>query len=184
MGQASRTDNVSRLSNRHYLKMVTSDPHDKAEARWFSSGKFTCRNSYEQWLQSMLHVHGSLGVKATAKTALPQYGNVEEGRFAALSLDLALPKTPSPIEAPSEISTAWAWGVLYALNGSSLGASILLKSESVRTDWPSQYLHEMRQFATSGALGHFFAELDALKLDKSEAANGAKAVFSALAMDD
>jgi len=181
LAPGSFAKDITRSSNRHNLKEMTSGAHDRAETRWFSRGKFTSRDSYLHWLEAMRSVHMSLGATAVREAALTQYSSIEAKRINALSLDLGMPKSSLKIKVPAEVSAAWSWGALYALNGSSLGASILLKSQSVQSDWPNRYLQEMRYFATSGALGEFFAELDHLKLNRKEAARGANAVFSALA---
>lgn len=172
------------LSNRQYLRAMTSAAHDKAEARWFSRGQFASRESYQHWLRSMHRVHSTLGAHAVQHEHLTPYSAMEYERAQALSVDLDIPEKPAFAVTLEQPSSAWPWGVLYALNGSSIGASTLLKSGQIMAEWPNQYLQVMTRFATSGALGTFFAELDSRELNLSDCVSGATAVFSALAADE
>jgi heme oxygenase len=96
-----------------------------------------------------------------------------------LANDLGLSKVKkTDISSPN---SAWSWGVLYALNGSSLGASVLLKKGAIDAAWPRQYLEEMRRFAKSGMLKSFFDELNAAPFKVEDMATGANDVFNLLA---
>lgn len=160
--------------NRGYLKAATHRAHERAETRWTVSGRFRDASAYIDWLRVMERSHRRLGLNAAA-CAYPHALQVEQIRISALGSDLGGGQG-APVTV-AKISQSWAWGVLYALNGSALGASILLKSGAVPNAWPSAYLRVMRDYATSGGLVAFMRSLQQQALDLPQAANGADAVF-------
>jgi heme oxygenase len=170
---------AAQVSNRDRLKRSTKTAHACAEARWFSSGSFASRTAYQHWLSALLHTHSAYGLAAVQSAGLRQYSAIEAKRRTALERDLDVSVQYDGIQ--QNASLDWSWGVLYALNGSALGASILLKSGSVLADWPTEYLAEMRGFAASGQLKSFFDDLNAEYLDTGEMLKGANAVFNCLA---
>ncbi|MEL7104393.1 MAG: biliverdin-producing heme oxygenase [Pseudomonadota bacterium] len=167
------------VDNRHVLKAATKSAHQRAEARWVTEGRFADRAAYSAWLAAMAGVHVTLGAPAARLLNDPSWRNEERQRLAALKADLSadLPEC----DTSPERSGSWAWGVAYALNGSAMGASILLKSGAVASGWPRRYLTVLRAYATSGRLHGFFAELAHQGIDLDEAGTGAKDVFAALA---
>lgn len=168
-----------KRSPRHALKQATQTAHDAAEQRWTAGGAFTSRTTYDAWLTALHGAHLFLGRAAVRTPSTERYAFTEQVRLQAINRDLGL--WPTGIPAAPATSEGWAWGVLYALNGSALGASILIKSGAVRPDWPHDYLSEMRLFAASGALKTFFEGLDACDAPLDALIDGANAVFSRLA---
>lgn len=166
-------------TNRSLLKDATRGVHEATEARWFSAGDFANREAYEQWLRAMSGVHETLAKPAVAHPTLAAYAPVEAERQSVLLLDIgdAQTETTSPIHG----SEAWGWGVMYALHGSALGASMLLKSKSVGSGWPKAYLRLMAEFATSGQLKQFFDRLNAAQIEPVDMIRGATDVFTYLA---
>ncbi len=165
--------------NRDFLKHVTGAAHATAEKSWFSSSAFASRVAYSDWLSALFEAHATLGAAATKSSALKSYRNAEERRRRAIALDLGF---QSMAERSTCVpSQSWSWGVLYALNGSALGASILLKTGVLNPQWPKSYLNEMRLFATSGQLKYFFEHLNEEELDREAMADGAIAVFDLIA---
>ena len=150
------------VSLRVHLKNATRDSHAAAEARWTASGAFSSRFAYANWLERMYQVHAGLGQAAAETARWPGAARDEADRAACLAQDLSA-TNGQPQDRPS-LSRPAAWGVLYALNGSALGASILLRS-MVPDGWPVSYLQEMARFAKSGRLARFFADLDAASCD-------------------
>lgn len=165
-------------TNRDILKQATEEAHACAEARWFSSGSFASRPSYDGWLSSLYFAHEALGQSATRFDALKRYALEETRRRNALVRDLG--GRQQQWQQPARHSESWSWGVLYALNGSALGASVLLKTGAIQASWPTHYVEEMRNFATSGGLAAFFQSLNDDKLNATEIVCGAHSVFDAL----
>ncbi|MEM6939077.1 MAG: biliverdin-producing heme oxygenase [Pseudomonadota bacterium] len=163
------------MDNRAFLKSATRDVHRRTEARWVGSEGFSDRRAYEDWLHAMLAVHSSVSLPAARKLARRDFIAEEHLRLDALRRDLDQPTLlPTP---PCRHSDAWAWGAQYVVNGSAMGACILLKSGQVDVRWPHAYLKVMSGFAKGGALKGFFEELDQLALNRDEALAGAEAAF-------
>ncbi|WP_341367790.1 hypothetical protein [Yoonia sp. BS5-3] len=167
------------VGNRAVLKMSTRAAHEGAESRWFSDGRFASRDSYDHWLKALLKTHQTFGARAVTSTQLGHYQKIENARQTALCADLGCDDQATKRGDPP--SDGWAWGVLYVLNGSALGASMLLKSNSIQDGWPTSYLRVMQGFASSGQLKSFFGQLDQADAATSDMAAGAKAVFDYLA---
>ena len=170
------------VSQRDQLRRATQTAHAKAEARWFRMGSFANRSSYDTWLSSLFLAHARLGAVATKDGMLSRYGRIEAARKSALLSDLEADYIDCSETRP--VSASWSWGVLYALHGSSLGASVLLKTNAIDASWPRRYLEEMRGFATSGQLSKFFRDLNATPANTEEMVAGANAVFDLLAANN
>lgn len=164
--------------NRHHLKVATLQAHHKTEAAWFGHNAFDSLATYKHWLNAMHDVHLALGLDAAHALSGQQGQQLETERLLALDADLS--RLLAYAHTPDPVSDSWAWGVQYAINGSALGASILLKSAALQPGWPTAYLDTMRQFATSGALNTFFHDLNAQHLNRPEAEAGATRVFTML----
>lgn len=78
------------------------------------------------------------------------------------------------------MSEDFAWGVAYALAGSSLGAASILASGTFDPAWPRRYLCAARDYARSGALRRDFAALEAAGPEIAQAREGALAVFDVI----
>lgn len=167
------------LDNRHLLKTAIRTAHERAEAGWVTEGRFADRAAYTAWLTAMAGAHVALGGPAARLLRDPEWRNEERARLSALKTDLSV---ALPVHEYSHgRSDSWAWGVAYALNGSAMGASVLLKSGAVSSGWPRRYLTVLRDYATSGRLHGFFRDLEGLRMDLDEASAGARDVFAALA---
>lgn len=167
------------VTHRAVLKEATGTAHLKAETAWTRDGKFADRAGYETWLRCLQVTHLTLGMTAASVIKCDAQCLEEHSRAKALALDLAggpRPKTP-----PKRGSESWAYGVCYALNGSAIGASILLKSRSTHAPWPCAYLETMADYATSGRLKAFFERLEAVQLNMDDAVQGARDVFTTIA---
>lgn len=175
------SDARTRLAwtNRDALRQATRDIHTAAEHRWLPSGRFDHQDTYRDWLHGLWDTHNVHG--RLAAEALPQFDFAiqEKTRRDALSRDIG--RTIDPIRlGQGAISSGWAWGVLYALNGSALGASGLLKSGSIADQWPASYLMTMQAYVRSGALKTFFDVLNAQTDPLTDMIVGATAVFQSL----
>ena len=163
--------------NRRVLQQATRHAHDQAEDSWgfmghdaFAMGKF---------LQAMLNLHISFGLPAALRLGQAHLLDRETARLAALRCDLKIPsKTPVPVARPWRRADE-AWGILYALNGSAMGATALLRTQGGEGR-PQAYLSLMQDYAQSGALGAFFRDLNRQTLDQAAAIAGARSVFDAM----
>lgn len=165
-------------NNRTVLRDATRQVHERTEQLWFAQNAFASHAAYLRWLSAMATVHQSLAPAAVRALDDMTITQTERDRTAALAADLGT--TPSPPMEPLLCTKAEAWGVMYVLNGSAMGASVLLKSQGLKPDWPQRYLQVMRSFAQSGALRQFFDLLDQVPLDHTAATAGAHLVFDAL----
>lgn len=177
-------DRSGQRSNRRLLKRLTRTRHERAELHWTTVGAFRDASAYREFLNTMLQIHCRFGSAAAAMVSKEDVG-WEHGRTSALCSDLKLTGRSSEPSEPGHITRDFAWGVLYVLNGSAMGASVLLNSKAIDQNWPTAYLESMREFARTGALGTFFRALNAASLDFPQTVLGAEAIFDAVAgMDE
>ncbi|MBW4708109.1 hypothetical protein KX928_09950 [Roseobacter sp. YSTF-M11] len=175
--QQKRRSRTVLQNNRRFLQHASQADHRSAEATWVTPAGFRNRDHYRLWLRTLLRAHLIIG-RAAAATCMPE-DTQEKQRIDAICADLTIcPPTPEKI---TVASSDWAWGACYALNGSALGAFMLLKSGAVAAPWPVRYLDHMRNYATSGQLAMFFKSLNNQSLCRENAALGARAVFSLIA---
>jgi heme oxygenase len=168
----------AHLQNRALLRETTRVTHDLAESSWSQGGSKAF--PLESFLIAMRRLHTRLGMSAALCIGSKEFFAVEDARLDALRKDLGHePRESAGAEPLSSSDKNNAWGVLYALNGSAMGASKLLRSGV----GPSAYLDLMRSYATSGALSRFFRSLNAEPLDQSAAIKGARSVFASMALD-
>ena len=171
-------NNPKDARNRQILRMATQSSHALAEQSW-AQGPLA-DFPIQKFLSKMLELHLRLGRPAAEKLQLEDMRASEIARIAALFQDLGahaeISGPPVHIDSPDT-----AWGVLYTLNGSALGATELLGAVPPVNGRPSAYLSVMRDFAASGALGDFFRRLDRCHLDHESAIAGAVMVFDAMA---
>lgn len=161
--------------NRMALRGSTREMHDRAERQWGAAadGDFDL-HAFFTVMQTLHHT----GIRAAEITGLAGARDHERARLDALSSDLGSDvhnEDPMVISSPDA-----AWGMLYTLNGSALGASLLLKSGVTLAGKPSAYLELMRDYARSGALNSFFHALNSQELDFKRARQGACQIFSAM----
>ena len=163
----------AQRSNRQALRDATRNTHDQAEAFWSAppGASFPIR----RFLKAMLRLHHTLGHPAAIASCFDHAEDIEQRRIEALLRDLG-GCVPDPAKSHTPNSDA-AWGVLYALNGSAMGAGVLLK-EQPDADTPAEYLNLMSTYAKSGQLGAFYKALNRQVLDQSAAEEGARLVFS------
>ena len=178
ISSVSRQSNP-KMDNRGLLKQATALIHERTEAKWFDLGQFTSKEAYLKWLGAMLSVHADLGTPAAHAIADPNWVALEGERISALQRDLDLDHPPQ--NAAVKFGTSYSWGVLYAVSGSALGATVLERDVAARHDWPTKYLRKLSGFARSGGVRLFFDKLNQSHLEFDEAQRGATAVFEALA---
>ena len=169
---------VARRSNRDVLRMAIRESHDRAEAVWTGAGGIRVPSVYRDWLICLRSVHARIGLPAARTIGGPAEVEDELARINALSADIGAPLPAEPTETGA--GGAWAWGARYALNGSMLGASQILKSGDMAHYSNRAYLTCARAYAKSGKLAAFFQALNARALDLDAARLGAEQVFAAI----
>ena len=168
------------FSNRDALREATRCAHDRAEEVW--TPDLMARDRLAPFLTRMFKLHEDLGLPAALRCDVDGAESLERSRISALAQDLGVSVGTRPSRADWSPSGDEAWGVLYALNGSALGATALLRSRDPET--APAYLRLMRDYARSGALGAFFKRLNAQDLDLERAGAGATRVFAAMMETD
>ncbi len=169
-------DTATSLNNRQHLRAAVQANHAMAEQAWIRDGKFLSHGSYLDFLRALLRAHVSIGLPSALHRRSATELALERARIAALETDLA---TRAGVVSESLIlSKSYAWGVAYVLNGSCLGAALLLKSDAVDPGWPSTYLRLSQSCAASGRLKTFFGDLNAAVLNRPDAVVGARDVFT------
>ena len=175
----SLLSNPKRATNRFLLRAATRHEHLAAETTWTPEHGFGSVERYHGFLRALVSVHLQLGLPAATKRGIASEIALEEARIEALADDLRLPIKQN--RGGHDMCVSYAWGVAYCLNGSALGASVMLKSVHLPENWPRTYLLAGRDYVRSGGLVSFFSLLDSMELDLDAAADGAKTVFRELA---
>lgn len=158
------------------LRSSTWNLHQKIEAVWTLDGGFKGRDSYLGFLANLAVAHRALGIPAALAMGDADAYTEETKRVEALAEDLGVPAWPKPPLA--EMSPSYGWGVAYVLNGSTLGASSMLKQGHIQDGWPSAYMRLGRTYVTSGKLKAFFEALNTAALDQAEVNRGALDTFA------
>ena len=159
------------------LRQMTADVHANLETRWFGTGGFTSRSHYEEFLRQAFGVHRDLGLPAAQVWGDEDAVTGERARIAHLASDLGA--KPDHRGDRRTMTESYAWGVAYVLNGSCLGASVMLKRGDIPDDWPSRYFAHGRTYVQNGGLKRFFEKLNAAPIDPGAASQGANACFEA-----
>lgn len=163
-------------SLRDRLRSSTHGLHARIEAIWSPGQGFASAQAYRRFLEVLLHAHRMVGLPA-AKARLDAIEIAyETARIDALYQDLDRPAEPETV--PPPMGFAEAWGAGYVLNGSALGASMMLKGGYLGSDWPSRYMALGGEYVRSGNLRRFFDALNTRPLDIASVERGAKAAFA------
>lgn len=163
------------VSLRAQLYRLTCDAHAQSEQFWAPSGVLETRWHYNMFLRQLHKAHCTLGLPAAHALADADAIQEETYRIAGLAVDLNGHVDHGPTHA--KLGMSEAWGVAYVLNGSSLGAAMMLKSRSIPEDWPADYMSRSAAFAKSGRLKAFFDGLNSAEIDILKTAAGAKRCF-------
>jgi len=165
--------------NRHILRDATQKVHSLSEQRW--AAIFDQHQGLQRFLCAMHNLHITFGIQAAKSTRQPHAIDLEQHRLKALNTDLFDCRFASePMSATMPIGRDQAWGILYALNGSALGATSLLRPGAALAQEPSLYLGLMRDYVQSGGLGRFIRALNSEPLNLPKAISGANMVFAAM----
>lgn len=177
----SNGKSTKKPSIRASLRETTQSLHEDVEAFWMSNKCFDSEDTYRRFLTTVLAAHQSVGLRAAKVRGDLDDVKEEENRIAALCADLSL-SVPHQSDGPdgedSRMSASYAWGVGYVLNGSALGAAVMLDRGYLKDGWPDQYFLLGRALVRTGGLKRFFDRLNNVPLDEADVANGAKDTFS------
>lgn len=163
------------LSLRHYLRRSTAPDHARAEAVHWTGSDFRDRAGYERYLNALQQAHLVWGCGAAQVLDQPDEAARHEVYAGLIAEDCR--SDPPGATTPASMSRDMAWGVTYALVGSALGASMILRKLLQAHDWPMAYLKASHAHATSGGVLRIFDALDASGADRNRARQGACALF-------
>ena len=158
------------------LRRTTHSLHQKLETLWTPDNRFATEDDYRSFLRALLKAHSEVGVRAAAGRDDAADFVLEKQRITALATDLEIGLPAAPTMPP--LSADYSWGVGYVLNGSTLGAAIILKQNFVEPTWPSAYMRLGRAYVRAGNAKSFFNTFDSLALNGSEVERGAIDTFS------
>lgn len=164
---------------RQALRQATRAVHEGLEALWTPHDRFSSQEAYLRFLAALLEAHCQLGVQAAAARGDPEDLVIEHRRIDALCADLG--RARPAIRSPTPMSDGFAWGVGYVLNGSTLGAEMILRHGYLGAGWPVRYLALGRDYVRDGHLRRFFDVLNDLPLPVEDVRRGAMDTFAALA---
>lgn len=163
---------------RTYLRDMSMTKHLQTEAAFLPTGQFPSQSAYFTFLHALFECHCKLGRPAATARRDQSEIDEEDKRISALAADLRI-NGPAPQDAAVSMGTDYAWGVGYVLNGSALGAAILLKHPgTLGKDWPRRYLQLGRDYASSGRLRQFFDRLNCEPRHRQQVEHGALDTFS------
>lgn len=166
-------------SPRFLLRDMTASDHARAEAVHYQDQKFADQEAYFRYLACLYRAHKELG-SAAAKQRNDPEEHAHHNQCAALicsDLGQRLGSATTVIQ----LSEDQAWGVSYALIGSALGATTILRAMHEQVDWPIDYLKATVAFAKSKGVAQFFGDLNAAAPEPDQAAAGARLVFDIIA---
>ncbi len=164
---------------RRALKVSTREVHDRIEALWAPDDRFETWATYRKFLETVLDVHSRAGVAAALSRGDQAEIDVEYRRIHALVDDLTLDTTPTVCT--EQLSAAYGWGVGYVLNGSAIGANMILRDGFLEDAWPNRYLLAGQAYVKTGALQRFFAAMTDADPEPSEVLRGAQETFELFA---
>lgn len=162
---------------RRALRCSTRDAHDRIEALWAPDKRFASLASYLSFLRTVLHVHTRVGLAAAQARGGSAEIDLEQERIAALCADLGLGQYKAGAIC---VSPDYAWGVGYVLNGSAIGANMILRDAFLQPRWPDRYLKLGKDYVKSGGLQKFFTALNDANPGPEIAMLGARETFEML----
>lgn len=170
------------MSLRQQLRSATTPLHHQVDAA-FGAYALHTRDGYSDFLLS--HARALFGLEVALEAAgiecllpdWPQHRRRDALRQDLLALDLAV---PTPLTLPNTLDSATCWGLVYVLEGSRLGARLLL--ERVReTPWPGQLhaLHYLQHAGDNALWPRFLSQLEqaAGELNAAAVCRGAELGF-------
>lgn len=171
------------MTLRDQLRRATAPLHEQVDARFSRYGLHT-RASYGAFLQA--HARALFGLEAALEAAaidtlLPDWA--ERRRRHLLRQDLTALALPIPLALPlsTRLDPDACWGLAYVLEGSRLGARLLLKRVSA-TPWPGQQtaLNYLQQAGGNALWPRFLSHLEQAeaRLDPAAVTRGAQLGFA------
>jgi heme oxygenase len=171
------------MTLRSQLRSATATLHEQVDAQ-FSRYALHSRASYGAFLQA--HARALFGLEAALEAAaidslLPDWH--ERRRRHLLHQDLTALALPVPLALPLQmrLDPDACWGLAYVLEGSRLGARLLLKRVCA-TPWPGQQaaLNYLQQAGDSTLWPRFLSHLEQAeaRLDPAAVTRGAQLGFA------
>lgn len=160
--------------------MATRQAHQDAEDQLSSTNIANDLKAYSRFLKIMYEVHANWGKPSAALLGKTAEFASETRKLKALKQDLrAIRCEQMPDFSPSlrlDENRSFAWGVCYAVAGSSLGSTMLSKSLSPAFNDSKSYLTCCSHYCRN-ELKSFFQSLDEAKPNLASATSGSIAVF-------
>lgn len=165
---------LQKLDLRAGLRHGTAHIHERLDA---AVGEFTDRASYGRYLQSTYRFRAALEPALMAGAPWPVQSLLADLRRDLADLELPMPAATPP--APRFEGTAAQIGALYVLEGSGLGARLLLRrAEAIGFDEDFGARHLAHQTGDKSRWRRFIALLEAAEdIDPARALAGAHAAF-------
>lgn len=173
---------MNETGNRFALRNMTRDDHERLDAL---VGHFGDRRSYARYVTGMAVFRGAIERKLANVSYPPSFGAWRPGAILpALLQDLAdLAVVEPPVADRIDVPTdeAGLLGTLYVLEGSSLGARVLVRrAAALGFNAEHGARHLAAQTARPASWTEFVALLDGMASDEIErAAQAARMTFAA-----
>ncbi len=173
-------DIITAADRREALTIATREAHRELDDAIRQGEYFSIPERYVSYLQA------SLNARQALETALREIALVPAQQYettAALEQDLQdLGVLPWPKPAPVQLNPASAWGTLYVLQGSSMGA-LHLRQWAAKIGFTNTHgaRHLQLQAERAGGWRDFLARLNAQHFsatDEAACLNGAHGAFS------
>lgn len=160
---------------RDMLQRRTATAHARVERLFWTDRGFPSHAHYDGFLRGLQSAHATLGLPAAEHRGA-------EAVFAELAALDALARDIGPATLPLRTvgTPSEGWGISYALTGSALGASVILKSGHIPNDWPTHYFTHMQRLARSGKVKRFFSTIGDGCSDPEAGVAGALRVFAVI----
>ncbi|MEL7027369.1 MAG: biliverdin-producing heme oxygenase [Pseudomonadota bacterium] len=171
---------VGHTRLRETLREATRELHQTTEMLWTKSDEFQTKDAYLNFLATVLKVHIGSGLPAAIARGDRTEIAEERTRIDALCKDLDCSHVE--LNPPRAMDQDRAWGVGYVLNGSAIGATVMLRGGYLGEDWPQAYLHVGQAYVQSGKLKRFFDALEDGPQDATAVTAGAMDTFKLFAV--
>ena len=180
----------TELTARERLRSETRPKHAELDALLGELRPFTSVERYAIYLLGMRELYARFGAALDRCAELSEQSGRQQEMIEAIDRDLAACERLTPTELPSNGSAgaspsrdsglpdSAAWGAAYVLEGSAMGAQMLVRSARERL--PAAVTIEFLQALAGSGVGrfkNFCAAMESADVDGDEAVAAAAAVF-------
>ena len=158
------------------LRAATTNAHARSESLLDNVADVRTDQGYQNYLKIMFRLYQAFGTTLDSACVAAGLSTRSEVLLSALGSELkVVPKTTPPA---CKLSDSWGAGVGYTLEGSALGAAVLIRRcRSSRTETEgAPFLSELSA-GTRNRFKLYCDWLDAAQLEGEDAVAGALAVF-------